>query len=88
MGFMEWMDKEARKDRKHLDKAFKNKKVREFLKQENLGFDDLKEAYRRIRMLGIRKSGKKKALVDITTVPLTCNGSLVSRINIKGCENK
>ena len=62
---MKWMDKETRKDRKPLDKAFKNKKVREFLKQENLGFDDLKEAYRRIQILGIRNSAKKKALRDI-----------------------
>ena len=65
MSFMKWIDKGVNRDKKRIDKAFGNKKVGEFLKQKKLGLDDLKEADRRIQMLGIRESAKKKALRDI-----------------------
>ena len=70
MNFMKWMEEEVGKDKKRIDKALRDNRVKEFLEQNNLGLDDLKEADRRIQMLGIRNSAKRKALRDIEVLKL------------------
>ncbi len=64
MDLFRWMDREARRTVKRVEKAFSSPCVKSYLLEHDLTKKDLEEADRRIQLTGIGRRAGSKALHD------------------------